>query len=244
MGHSSGRRPVNCPAATSQDGAPGASPPALIRQVVPARDAAGVPAAGSVPGSPPARAGQARGRAAREGAADRDRLAAAVPRRDAAGTGHAGGEAAGRGRYRAEPAVDWPDLIARLAPLRWQWDLAVLANLAAGAERPKDLIAAINSQAADGRPLSWKVLNDTLNRLRDGGYIARHPVPHVPRETRYRLRPAGLRLITAVRLLGDWYRGQEPGDGARLMAGPPGALAPRGPPHRAVTRRGARAAVS
>jgi hypothetical protein len=43
------------------------------------------------------------------------------------------------------------NLINRLASLRRQWDLAVLANLAAGTERPGDLIEAINAQASDGR---------------------------------------------------------------------------------------------
>ena len=46
--------------------------------------------------------------------------------------------------------MNWQNLMNRLAPLRRQWDLAVLANLAAGTERPGDLIAAINAQASDG----------------------------------------------------------------------------------------------
>ena len=36
--------------------------------------------------------------------------------------------------------MNWQNLMDRLAPLRRQWDLAVLANLAAGTERPGDLI--------------------------------------------------------------------------------------------------------
>ena len=61
--------------------------------------------------------------------------------------------------------MNWQNLMNRLAPLRRQWDLAVLANLAAGTERPGDLIEAINAQATDGRRIGWKVLNDTLRRL-------------------------------------------------------------------------------
>jgi len=68
--------------------------------------------------------------------------------------------------------VNWQDLMNRLAPLRRRWDLAVLANLAAGTARPKDLIGAINAQASDGRRISWKVLNDTLRRLEGSGHIA------------------------------------------------------------------------
>jgi DNA-binding HxlR family transcriptional regulator len=75
------------------------------------------------------------------------------------------------------------NLINRLAPLRRQWDLAVLANLAAGTERPGDLIEAINAQASDGRQIGWKVLTDTLRRLERSGYVARQEMPGAPRET-------------------------------------------------------------
>ena len=111
--------------------------------------------------------------------------------------------------------MNWQNLMNRLAPLRRQWDLAVLANLAAGTERPGDLIEAINAQAGDGRRIGWKVLNDTLRRLERSGFVDRQEMPGVPRETRYRLRPPGNRLISAVSLLDTWYDGQEPGDGTR-----------------------------
>jgi len=105
--------------------------------------------------------------------------------------------------------VNWQNLMERLAPLRRQWDLAVLANLASGTERPSDLIEAINAQASDGRRIGWKVLNDTLRRLERSGYVARQEMPGVPRETRYRLRPPGGRLISAVSLLDTWYDDHE-----------------------------------
>jgi len=108
--------------------------------------------------------------------------------------------------------VNWQNLMDRLAPLRRQWDLAVLANLAAGTERPSDLIEAINAQATDGRRIGWKVLNDTLRRLERSGYVARQEMPGVPRETRYWLRPPGHRLLAALRLLDTWYDEHEPGD--------------------------------
>jgi DNA-binding HxlR family transcriptional regulator len=100
----------------------------------------------------------------------------------------------------------------RLAPLRRQWDLAVLANMAAGTERPGDLIQAINAQASDGRHVSWKVLNDTLRRLERSGYVTRQEMPGVPRETRYWLRSPGHRLISALSLLDTWYNDHEPGE--------------------------------
>lgn len=108
--------------------------------------------------------------------------------------------------------MNWQNLMDRLAPLRRQWDLAVLANLASGTERPSDLIEAINAQASDGRRIGWKVLNDTLRRLEGSGYVARQEMPGVPRETRYRLRPPGRRLISAVSLLDTWYDDHESRD--------------------------------
>jgi DNA-binding HxlR family transcriptional regulator len=107
--------------------------------------------------------------------------------------------------------VNWQNLMNRLAPLRRQWDLAVLANLAAGTERPGDLIDAINAQASDSRRIGWKVLNDTLHRLERSGYVTRQEMPGVPRETRYRLRPPGQRLLSAVSVLDTWYDDHEPG---------------------------------
>lgn len=116
--------------------------------------------------------------------------------------------------------MNWQNLMNRLAPLRRQWDLAVLANLAAGTERPGDLIDAINAQAGNGRRIGWKVLNDTLRRLERSGYVTRQEMPSVPRETRYRLRPPGHRLVSAASLLDTWYDDHEPGDGS--PAAPPG----------------------
>src|SRR5436190_3936196 len=116
------------------------------------------------------------------------------------------------GQFEAPDGEVSQNLMNRLAPLPRQWDLAVLANLAAGTERPEDLIEAINAQASDGRRIGWKVLNDTLRRLERGGFVARQEMPGVPRETRYRLRPPGHRLVSALSLLDTWYDDHEPGD--------------------------------
>ena len=140
--------------------------------------------------------------------------------------------------------MNWQNLMNRLAPLRRQWDLAVLANLGAGTERPGDLIEAINAQAGDGRRISWKVLNDTLRRLEASGYVARREMPGVPRETRYWLRPPAHRLLAALSLLDSWYddhesrdhgpgmpsggqtAGNQAGGGAARISRPPAALPP------------------
>ena len=110
--------------------------------------------------------------------------------------------------------MDWQNLMSRLAPLRTQWDLALLANLADSDApvRPADLIRAVNEQSADGQ-LSWKVMEDRLRRLQASGYIARREVPHGPRETRYWLLPRGHRLMRALTLLETWYDEQDPGAG-------------------------------
>ena len=131
--------------------------------------------------------------------------------------------------------MNWQNLMNRLAPLRRQWDLAVLANLAAGTERPGDLIEVINAQAGAGRRIGWKVLNDTLRRLERSGFVDRQETPGVPRETRYRLRPPGNRLISAVSLLDTWYDGDEPGADsgcAPCRGDPAGKQDDRGPAER------------
>jgi DNA-binding HxlR family transcriptional regulator len=114
--------------------------------------------------------------------------------------------------YHGRAAVNWQKLMNQLAPLRRQWDLAVLANLAAGTERPGDLIEAINAQASDGRRIGWKVLIDTLRRLERSGYLTRQEMPGVPRETRYRLRPPGHRLVGVLSQLDTWCDDHELGD--------------------------------
>jgi hypothetical protein len=95
------------------------------------------------------------------------------------------------------------NLINRLAPLRRQWDLAVFANLAAGTERPGDLIEAINAQASDGRRIGWKVLNDTPRLLERSGFVAarrwratRDRLPATPARA-----PPGLRAPPARHLV-------------------------------------------
>lgn len=134
--------------------------------------------------------------------------------------------------------MNWQNLTDKLAPLRTVWDTAVLVNLAAGIERPGDLIEAINAQAPDDRQIGWKVLKDALRRLERTGYVTRREMPSVPRETRYWLTPPGHRLVSALVQLDTWYAaraqgeqgeqgsgGQLPGDHDRAITG----IAPTGP---------------
>jgi DNA-binding HxlR family transcriptional regulator len=123
--------------------------------------------------------------------------------------GFARTEATGR------PRVDWQNLMRQLTPLRRQWDLAILSNLAAEGDgtRPADLIKTINAQAPYGRRISWGVLENRLRRLEASGYIARQEMTHRPRETRYWLLPPAARLIAALGLLETWLNQHEPGNG-------------------------------
>jgi DNA-binding HxlR family transcriptional regulator len=107
-----------------------------------------------------------------------------------------------------------------LAPLRTTWDTAVLVNLAAGIERPGDLIEAINAQTTDGRQVGWKVLKDALRRLERTGYVTHKEVPSVPRETRYWLNPPGHRLVSALIQLDTWYAAREPTEQGSSGAAP------------------------
>jgi len=126
--------------------------------------------------------------------------------------GFARTEATGR------PRVDWQNLRRQLTPLRRQWDLAVLSNLAADGDgtRPADLIKTINAQVRDGRQISWKVLEDRLRLLEATGYVARQEMQNRPRETRYWLLPRALHLIAALGLLETWLDQHEPGHGYGL----------------------------
>lgn len=111
--------------------------------------------------------------------------------------------------------MDWQNLMRQLTPLRRQWDLAVLSNLAADGEgtRPAALIKAINAQACDGRQISWGVLENRLRRLEVSGYIARQEITNRPRETRYWLLPPAGRLVAALGRLETWLNQHEPGNG-------------------------------
>jgi DNA-binding HxlR family transcriptional regulator len=110
--------------------------------------------------------------------------------------------------------MDWQNITSQLAPLQKRWDTAVLANLPEDGTwtRPGDLLDAINSQAGQGRQISWKVLEDTLRRLEADSYIAREEIPRrVPRETRCWLLARGRRLIAALTLLEAWLDQDAPG---------------------------------
>lgn len=98
--------------------------------------------------------------------------------------------------------------------LRGQWTVAVLAALAPGETRRKNLLPAINGvderagRVAHKRPLTDRVLEDTVRRMHDDGLIARRTEagtePGTFGATWYSLTPKGRSLLSATRPLAEW----------------------------------------
>ena len=104
-----------------------------------------------------------------------------------------------RGEMKREMhcALDWRAIQARLGPVRHRWDLAILCHLddTVGC-RPADLLAAINSEAANGRHLSPQVLSGRLRELERSGYVQHEDLSVMPLHRVYYLHPPGRALIS------------------------------------------------
>ena len=100
-----------------------------------------------------------------------------------------------------------------MALLRGQWTVAVLAALALGETQYKDLLTAVNKVearvgwASHDRPLSDRVLTDTLRRARRNGLISRRAGAERFGGVWYELTPTGRSLLRAVRPLAEWAQG-------------------------------------
>jgi DNA-binding HxlR family transcriptional regulator len=88
-----------------------------------------------------------------------------------------------------------------------KWDLAVLVNLEPGPRRPGDLMTLINGQA-EGVPVSWKVLTETLRRLERVGYVGHREVSRLPRVTFYWLEPAGRGMVRVLASMDESLAGE------------------------------------
>ena len=106
--------------------------------------------------------------------------------------------------------LDWRMVLARLAPVRRRWDLAILASLDRGIGSPAGLLEVINGQGGTGRQLSPQVLSGRLRRLQEAGYVGYAEVSRIPRRRRYWLQPRGRRLLDALTVLDAWYEAQGP----------------------------------
>jgi DNA-binding HxlR family transcriptional regulator len=94
-------------------------------------------------------------------------------------------------------ALDWRAVQAQLSPVRHRWDLAILCHLNdAVGRRPADLLAAINSEAVNGRQLSPQVLSGRLRELELGEYVRHEDLSVMPLHRLYYLEPPGQALIS------------------------------------------------
>lgn len=97
-----------------------------------------------------------------------------------------------------------------MALLQGRWTVAVLAALALGEIQYKDLLAEINDVeervgwASHDRPLSDRVLTDTLRRARQNGLVERRAEDGRFGAVWYRLTPTGRSLLRASRPLAEW----------------------------------------
>lgn len=115
---------------------------------------------------------------------------------------------AGHGEYR--PAMNWQRFMTLMDTIRGRWDVAILANLAAGTSRPSDLLDAINAQSMSGHRLTWKVMRERLRHLEQAGYVGRQDISRFPRETRYWMTGFACRLLTELDALDTWYAANAP----------------------------------
>jgi DNA-binding HxlR family transcriptional regulator len=98
-----------------------------------------------------------------------------------------------------------------LVVLRGQWTVAVLAALALGETRRKDLLPKINGvderagRVSHARPLTDRVLEDTLRRAQEDGLIEkRSETGQFSGGTWWTLTPTGRSLLSALRPLAEW----------------------------------------
>ena len=97
-----------------------------------------------------------------------------------------------------------------LVILRGQWTVAVLAALAPGETRRKDLLPAINGvddragRVTHARPLTDRVLEDTLRRAQEDGLIEKRSEPGQFGGTWWSLTPTGRSLLRVLRPLAEW----------------------------------------
>jgi DNA-binding HxlR family transcriptional regulator len=97
-----------------------------------------------------------------------------------------------------------------LAVLSGQWTVAVLAALALGERKFTDLLAEVNATEervgwlSHPKPLTRKVLTDTLRRLQDHGLVERRADGTQFSAVHYQLSVEGRSLLSALRPLASW----------------------------------------
>lgn len=110
-----------------------------------------------------------------------------------------------------QPATSYRHAIQEaMTVLHGIWVVAVLASLAAGPRKYLDLRNDINSTEerlgwiSHPRPISQKVLSDTLRRMRRDGLITRVGPRSAFQEVWYELSPLGQTLLRSLRPVATW----------------------------------------
>ena len=93
--------------------------------------------------------------------------------------------------------------------LSGRWVASVLATLAEGPLHYTDLLAAINgalrrAESVRQRPLTEKVLTETLRRMERDGLLLRHREPTPLPSVWYELTPMARSLLRSLRPLAEW----------------------------------------
>ena len=103
-----------------------------------------------------------------------------------------------------------------IAIVSGQWVYAILATLLSRPMRYQELLQEINATeqrlgwTGHDRPLSQKVLTQTLHRMRRDGLVDRVAGPaRVTAPVVYQITPMGRALLRALRPLGEWLRDYE-----------------------------------
>jgi DNA-binding HxlR family transcriptional regulator len=97
-----------------------------------------------------------------------------------------------------------------MSVLNGQWTVAVLASLAARPRKYLDLREDINTTeerlgwVSHPRPVSQKVLSETLKRMRRDGLIVRSGSRSAFQEVWYELSPLGQTLLRSLRSVAKW----------------------------------------
>ena len=101
-------------------------------------------------------------------------------------------------------------ILEAMAVLNGQWVVAVLASLAAQPRKYLDLREDINSTEerlgwlSHPRPVSQKVLSETLKRMRRDGLVIRSGGRSAFHEVWYELSPLGQTLLQSLRPMARW----------------------------------------
>lgn len=127
---------------------------------------------------------------------------------------------------REREGMPWRQAVEEaLAVLGGRWVVAVLAALAQGELHTNELIAEINAiddeygRHGNRRPLTHRVLKDTVTRMQRDGLLTEYRAPTPHPSVQYKLTRRGQALLVALRPLAAWAQanGAAPTDPTATM---------------------------